>query len=97
MPQKAQSGNVSVVGVFLAEILWHLSLWPFNLTPKFKPVSKSPVHIHTEDYFAVVVEGIGANHAPEAEAVPLPTGSYWFQRGEEAHVTEFAHDPQRIP
>jgi hypothetical protein len=49
---------------------------------------KSPVHTHTEDYFAVVVEGIGSNHAPEGEAVPLPTGSYWFQRGEEAHVTE---------
>ena len=49
---------------------------------------KSPVHTHTEDYFAVVVEGVGSNHPVEAEAVPLPTGSYWFQRGEEAHVTE---------
>jgi hypothetical protein len=49
---------------------------------------KSPVHTHTEDYFAVVVEGVGSNHAPEGQAVPLPTGSYWFQRGEEAHVTE---------
>jgi hypothetical protein len=25
---------------------------------------KSPVHTHTEDYFAVVVEGVGSNHAP---------------------------------
>ncbi len=49
---------------------------------------KSPVHTHTEDYFAVVVEGVGSNHPVDAEAVPLPTGSYWFQRGEEAHVTE---------
>jgi quercetin dioxygenase-like cupin family protein len=49
---------------------------------------KSPVHTHTEDYFAVVVEGVGANHAPDGEAVPLPSGSYWFQRGEEAHVTQ---------
>jgi hypothetical protein len=38
----------------------------------------SPVHTHTEDYYAVVVEGVG----------PLPVGSYWFQRGEEAHVTQ---------
>jgi quercetin dioxygenase-like cupin family protein len=49
---------------------------------------KSPVHTHTEDYFAAVVEGVGSNHVPDGEAVPLPTGSYWFQRGEEAHVTE---------
>jgi hypothetical protein len=48
----------------------------------------SPVHTHTEDYYAVVVEGVGANHGPDAEAVPLPVGSYWFQRGEEAHVTQ---------
>jgi hypothetical protein len=32
MPQKAQSGNMSVVGVFLAEILGYLSLLPINLT-----------------------------------------------------------------
>lgn len=49
---------------------------------------KSPVHTHTEDYFAVVVEGVGSNHPVGGEAEPLPTGSYWFQRGEEAHVTE---------
>ncbi len=49
---------------------------------------KSPVHTHTEDYFAAVVEGVGSNHPVDAEAAPLPTGSYWFQRGEEAHVTE---------
>jgi hypothetical protein len=30
MPQKAPSGNMSVVGVFLAEILGYLSLLPFN-------------------------------------------------------------------
>ncbi len=49
---------------------------------------KSAVHTHTEDYFAAVVEGIGSNHPVGEEAVPLPAGSYWFQRGEEAHVTE---------
>lgn len=49
---------------------------------------KSPVHTHTEDYFAVVIEGVGSNHPVNGEAVPLPTGSYWYQRGEEAHITE---------
>jgi hypothetical protein len=36
MPQKAQSVKMSVLGVFLAEILGYLSLLPFNLTPRFK-------------------------------------------------------------
>jgi len=49
---------------------------------------KTPVHTHSEDYFAVVVEGVGSNHPVGAQADPLPKGSYWFQRGEEAHVTE---------
>ncbi|MGX9431390.1 MULTISPECIES: DUF4437 domain-containing protein [Bradyrhizobium] len=48
----------------------------------------SPAHTHTEDYYAVVIKGVGANRPPGANAVPLPVGSYWFQTGEEAHVTE---------
>jgi hypothetical protein len=48
----------------------------------------SPAHTHTEDYYAVVVEGVMANGAPDAEVVPLPPGSYYFQQGEEAHVTQ---------
>lgn len=47
----------------------------------------SPVHTHTEDYYAVVVKGIGANDPVGAEPKPLGVGSYWFQRGEEPHVT----------
>src|SRR6266446_5644446 len=35
MPQKAQSGNMSVVGAFLAEILGYLSLPPIILPPRF--------------------------------------------------------------
>jgi hypothetical protein len=48
----------------------------------------SAVHTHTEDYYAVVIKGVGANHLPGEKDVPLPTGSYWFQKGEEAHVTK---------
>lgn len=52
----------------------------------------SPAHTHTEDYYAVVVEGVMANGAPEAEVVPLPAGSYYFQQGEEVHVTRCLSD-----
>lgn len=48
----------------------------------------SAVHTHTEDYYAVVIEGVGANGLPGEKDLPLPAGSYWFQRGEEAHVTK---------
>lgn len=48
----------------------------------------SPLHTHTEDYFAVVIKGVGANHAPGGKVVPLPAGSYWFQKGEEPHITQ---------
>lgn len=48
----------------------------------------STIHTHTEDYYAVVIKGVGANHLPGEKDVPLPVGSYWFQKGEEAHVTK---------
>jgi hypothetical protein len=48
----------------------------------------SAPHTHTEDYFAVVIKGVGANHTPGGEIVPMPPGSYWFQKGEEVHVTQ---------
>jgi beta-alanine degradation protein BauB len=48
----------------------------------------SPPHTHTEDYWAVVISGVGANGAAGAADVPLPAGSYWAQRGKEVHVTK---------
>jgi hypothetical protein len=53
------------------------------------PASYASVpHIHTEDYYAVVVKGVMANHAPDTKDVALPVGSYWFQKGGENHVTK---------
>lgn len=49
---------------------------------------RSEIHTHTEDYYGIVIEGVAANHPPGGEVVPLPQGSYWFQRGEEEHVTQ---------
>ncbi len=45
-------------------------------------------HTHTEDYYAVVVSGVGSNEKVGAADVPLPVGSYWFQKGGEPHVTK---------
>lgn len=48
----------------------------------------SPPHIHTENYYAVVVNGVIGNGVEGAQDIPLPPGSYWFQKGNEKHVTK---------
>ena len=48
----------------------------------------SPTHIHTEDYWAVVVSGVMVNKKPDGVDVALPAGSYYFQKGGEHHVTK---------
>jgi len=48
----------------------------------------SPAHTHTGDYWGVVISGVGANGPVGGPDVPLPVGSYWFQKGGERHVTK---------
>jgi len=48
----------------------------------------SHTHTHTEDYWAVVVSGVMVNKTPDSPDVPLPVGSYYFQKGDERHVTK---------
>jgi quercetin dioxygenase-like cupin family protein len=48
----------------------------------------SPIHTHTEDYYAVVISGVGVNIPVGGTDVPLPVGSYWFQKGGERHITK---------
>jgi hypothetical protein len=48
----------------------------------------SKVHTHTEDYWGVVISGVAANGKPGSSDIQLPAGSYWFQKGGEAHVTK---------
>lgn len=45
-------------------------------------------HIHTGDYWGVVVAGVAVNGLPGSADVQLPVGSYWFQKGGERHVTK---------
>ena len=48
----------------------------------------SPPHIHSEDYYAVVVNGVIGNGMAGTQDIPLSPGSYWFQKGNEKHVTK---------
>jgi len=48
----------------------------------------SKVHIHTGDYWGVVISGVAVNGKPGTKDIALPVGSYWFQKGGESHVTK---------
>lgn len=52
----------------------------------------SPLHTHTADYYAVVIEGAAVNTQDGRNDAVLPIGSYWFQRGKEKHVTKCVSD-----
>ena len=48
----------------------------------------SEIHIHTGEYWGVVITGVGINGIPGSKDVPLPVGSYWSQKGGERHITK---------
>ncbi|MBI3716178.1 MAG: DUF4437 domain-containing protein [Betaproteobacteria bacterium] len=48
----------------------------------------SNLHTHTGDYYGVVISGVAVNVQVNGKDVPLPVGSYWLQKGGEAHVTK---------
>ncbi|RTL18905.1 MAG: DUF4437 domain-containing protein [Burkholderiales bacterium] len=48
----------------------------------------SHAHIHTGDYWGVVISGVAVNGKPGSVDIPLPAGSYWFQKGGENHITK---------
>ena len=54
----------------------------------------SPLHTHTQDYFGVVISGVGVNTQNGKEEIKLSAGSYWFQRGKEPHVTKCVSDSE---
>lgn len=50
--------------------------------------SKSGRHIHSFDYYGVVIAGVIANEPSEDVSVrPLREGSFWIQKGNEPHIT----------
>ncbi len=55
---------------------------------KFPAGYVTPKHTHTEYYYAAVLKGTVVNTQIGKKEIPLTAGSYWFQRGEEEHVTK---------
>jgi len=99
--QSANAGTSASVPV--TELKYtETGIGPINVAPGFGDMTKgahsnfvkipggfnSPPHTHTEDYYAVVVSGVVGNGMEGAQDIPLPPGSYWFQKGNEKHVTK---------
>ena len=54
----------------------------------------SPLHSHSADYSGIVIQGVVVNTQPGNADVPLPAGSYYFQKGKEDHVTKCLSDTE---
>jgi hypothetical protein len=66
-----------------------MSEGPHGTFVKLPAGYSTPMHRHTGDYYAVVVKGVIANEqSADARDRPLGPGSYWFQQGNEDHVTK---------
>ena len=52
----------------------------------------SPAHLHTGDYYAVIVQGSATNAEIGQQEVVLGPGSYYFQKGKADHVTKCVGD-----
>ena len=52
----------------------------------------SPAHVHSGDYYGVIVQGSVSNAEPGQQKVVLEPGSYYFQKGNAEHVTKCIGD-----
>ncbi|WP_404925433.1 DUF4437 domain-containing protein [Mesorhizobium sp. ORM16] len=59
----------------------------------------APVHAHTADYRAAVIQGLWAHwqmDGGEASKVELPPGSYWTQKANEMHADACLSDTECV-
>ena len=74
-------------GIFVSLIYGDLEKkGPTNFLMKYSAGVKAPPHIHSSDYYAVVVSGSFQHFLEsENESKVLTAGATWFQRGEVVH------------
>lgn len=83
------SGVKTEIGELMAGPAYgNLGAGPHGTFIKMPAGFVSPLHTHDEDYYAVVISGVGVNGLPSSTDIPLPVGSYWLQKGGEPHVTK---------
>lgn len=65
-----------------------MSKGPYGVFLKFPGGFVSPSHHHSGEYRAVVVAGTIVNSEEGEAEITMQPGSYWYQRGKVAHVTQ---------
>lgn len=76
------------IGPMMAAPAWgDLQKGPHSTFVKLPGGYQGEVHTHTNDYYSVVITGVVVNKLPNGKEVPLPPGSYWYQKGGEQHIT----------
>jgi len=79
--------------IMVSNAYGNVTMGPHATITKFPKGFRSVLHSHTGDYYAVVITGVMSNYRPGQTPKHLGPGSYWFQKGGEAHITEcFADD-----
>ena len=74
-------------GIQVANVWGDVSKGAHGAFFRFDPGFVSPLHTHTYDYYAVVIKGDLENYQPGQKPEKLGPGSYWYQRGKQAHTT----------
>jgi len=74
--------------IMVSDAYGNVTMGPHATITKFPKGFRSVLHSHTGDYYAVVIAGVMANYRPGGEIKHLGPGSYWFQKGGEAHITQ---------
>jgi quercetin dioxygenase-like cupin family protein len=55
---------------------------------KFKAGTSTPAHVHSHDYYGVVVKGRGVHHSPsDKKPTPLSAGSTWMVPANVEHIS----------
>jgi quercetin dioxygenase-like cupin family protein len=89
-PFAEQKWSETGFGPWASPVSGDLSKGPHVTLIKFAPGMKTPVHVHTNSYTAVVVSGNWKHFEPgkpETETV-LTAGAKWFVNGGAEHISE---------
>lgn len=66
---------------------------PFAAVFRVMPGGLSPMHIHSSDYWGVMLGGTeSARETKAGKASPIVPGSYWFQPGNAGHINQCLSD-----
>jgi hypothetical protein len=92
-PMDAKAGDK---GPQIAVVFGDPKKGPFGALLKFPPGTRPGPHIHTSDYYGVIISGAMANFAPGGQDKPVVPGGYYFQPGKVPHDNHCAEGAECV-